>query len=204
MNAPDHITAQYSSDEQTRRAGEQQGRSDLLQWLRMRAKELRPGGHLIATAGGSNNKAGSIAIRKSFDVINTSWLKFLSDGRITKEEYQSTCFPLYFSNLEECLALVSKELSNQFEVLQSTGGAGSVSKVGSEHSSTSLSEKDFEVASETSLAALGPGFRQVLFKRPQGEQDNILHSLKQAMKQEYQAANFLPPIQYILLALRRI
>ena len=104
----------------------------------MRAKELRPGGQLIATAGGSNNEAGCVALRKTFDVINTCWHKFLSDGRITKEEYESTCFPLYFSDLQESLALVNKELSNQFEVVQSTGGAGSVSKVGSEHSDTPL------------------------------------------------------------------
>ena len=34
------------------------------------------------------------------------------------------------------------------------------------------SEEDFEVALETVLAALGPGFRQVKSKRHQGEQDD--------------------------------
>ena len=203
INAPDHIVAQYSSDEQTRQAGEKQGQSDLLQWLRMRAKELRFGGHLIATAIGSSDKASCDAIRQIFDIAKTCWHRIHSDGCITEDEYNSTCFPLYFFDLADCLTLVKKELSNQFEVVQEMAGAGSVSKVGSQSSAASP-EENCRVASEGIMAVLGPVFRKVISERPQGEQDDIMQSLKQAMQQEYLAVNFMPATQYILLALRRI
>lgn len=169
----------------------------------MRAKELRPGGHLIATAIGSKDEASSVAIRQIFDVAKTCWHRIYSDGYMTEDEYNATCFPLYFFDLQECLALVNKELSNQFEVVQEMAGAGSVSKTGNQSGAASH-EEECRVASEGIMAVLGPGFRKFISERPQAEQDDIMQRLKQAMKQEYMAVNFMPATQYILLALRRM
>ncbi|KAK9824746.1 hypothetical protein WJX74_004181 [Apatococcus lobatus] len=125
LNAPDHIVAQYSAEEHFKQAAEDQGHADLLQWLRMRAKELKPGGHLIATAIGSCDDATYKAIRQIFDLASKSWDKTLAEGHITSSEHASTQFPLYLSDLKECLELVNKELSSEYEVIHSTGGSAS-------------------------------------------------------------------------------
>ena len=200
VKAPDHIVAQYSADECSQRASEQQGRADLLQWLRMRAKELKPGGHLIATAIGSGNDVLYEAIRKIFDLANTCWNQTRSEGHITSSEHAATHFPLYFFDLKACLALINEELSEEYEVVQSS--SGSASKVSSKHGAASQEEVS-NVSSEGIMAVLAPEFRKVVSERPQPEQDRIMFGFKQALKQECLASNFVPSTQYILLALRR-
>ncbi|KAK9825756.1 hypothetical protein WJX74_004712 [Apatococcus lobatus] len=200
VNVIDHVVAQYSADEHVRRAAEAQGHADLLQWLQMRAKELKSGGHLIATAIGTSDEASYQSVRQIFDISYKCWSQLHSDGLITQMEYARACFPLYLFDLADALKLIQQELAGTFEVVNSSAGAGST--VAALATSASAEERS-SVAAATCMAAIAPGFRQQISGRCEAEQESILQGLKQAVQREFIAAKFVPSTQYILLALRR-
>ena len=200
VNAPDHLFAQFSADAKTQQAAQQQGRSDVLRWLQLRARELKPGGHLIFTAIGAQNEASAGALRQAHDIASSSWFQLVSQGHITQEECTRPCFPIHFWMLEACVEVIEQRMAKDFSVLHSS--SGSVSQT-----SSSAGEGSDEEASEAAAAGmvvvLGPGLRQALTERSAIEQDHILQCFRQELRDQLVAARFEFFTHYVVLALKR-
>ncbi|KAK9824803.1 hypothetical protein WJX74_010112 [Apatococcus lobatus] len=200
VNAPDHLIAQFSADPKAKQAAQQQGHSDLLRWLQLRAKELKPGGHLVVTAIGTQDEASAGSLQQGYDIATAAWSRLVADGRITQQEFASTCFPTYFWMLDACIEVIREEMLDTFDILRSSSGRAS--KTSSSRDSLSAEEVS-EAAAAGMLAVLGPGLRQALAERSVADQDKILHVFRQELSDHCLAAHFEFFTNYILLALRR-
>ena len=165
-----------------------------------RAKELKPGGHLVVTAIGAQNEASAGPLQQGHDLANSSWSQLVSEGHLTQQEFSCTCFPVYLWMLDACIEVINQELGDSFEILDSSSGKASQT---SSSSGLISDEQTSAAAAAGLLTVLAPGLRRAPKGRTVADQDKILYRFRQELGDQYLAARFQFCASYIVLALKR-
>ena len=200
VNAPEHLMAEFSTVAQARQAAHQQGRSDLLQWLKLRAKDLKPGGQLVVTAIEPQNEASAGPLQQGYALANSSWSQLASQGHTTQQEFSRTCFPVYVWRLDACIEVINQELGDSFEIPDGLSGTASQT---SSIAGVLSDEETSAAAAAGLLTVLGLGLRQALEGRNAADQDNFLHRFRKELGDQCLASHFEFFTSYIVLALKR-
>ena len=90
-----------------RAAYAEQGRADWERILGCRAAELAPGGRLVLLNFCRDEEGrylGGTEGVNMFDTFDRLWRALAEDGTITMAEYETTAFPQYYRDIEECSA----------------------------------------------------------------------------------------------------
>lgn len=197
--APDHLIAKYSSKEQIRLASQQTADADLVRWLQLRAKELRAGGHVIATLARTVPADEASSDWRGWDMVNQAWRHLMSTGCITPAECEGTCIPMHFRTLEECVRLIEGQLSGVFDIVHASAGSNTFY----DSSNPPSDEQMGELCVKIMMSTMGPIFRRVLSGRSAADQENVMRVFHEDLKQQIAATKFKPNMDFILLDLRR-
>ena len=193
-----------TNDRQAWAANQQQAAEDWLQLLRVRARELMPGSHLVATAT-TMRESGSLLYHLS--LMHQTWQEVGKQGLITQQECESLVASQWLRTREEWLAPLQGELKDHFELL--------------EFHESSVTDAHWKIFQESTgndadkAHALAEGYSKFFFgitpglvnahltQRAQAEKDRIL----EVMKAEYIGLVSAHPTElrlpFALIVLRR-
>ncbi len=107
LNGPSAARANGFVSAEDRHAFAEQAKRDVADFLKMRARELVPGGKLLVQVFGANEVARTCD--GIYDLLNDAVLAFVATGEISRETYDRYYQPVYMRALEELTAPVSQE-----------------------------------------------------------------------------------------------
>ncbi|MEM5582015.1 hypothetical protein WNZ15_06100 [Roseibium sp. AS2] len=107
LNGPSAARANGFVSSEDRHIFAEQAKRDVADFLKMRARELVPGGKLLVQVFGANEVARTCD--GIYDLLNDAVLAFVATGEISRETYDRYYQPVYMRALEELTAPVSQE-----------------------------------------------------------------------------------------------